>query len=467
MTTPPDHPALVVPVPPPRAPADAAAGSFLLRDLELSERVPAFSATGASRALLLVRLFTEPLGLVEVPLPAKPADIAGLVWTALGSEVNRRVVASGGDPRTALGVDGIRLSGTAVWVAERDKTLARAPAVSVVLCTRDRADRLAPCLDRLRAQAYPAFEIVVVDNAPTTDAVRRLVDDLDDLRVRYVVEPRPGLSRARNAGVTAARHDLIAFIDDDESADVYWLAELARGFAAAGGVGCVSGMILPAELETQPQVWFEEYGGHSKGRGFRTAVIDPADRSGQSPLYPLPPFGAGGNMAFTRAVLARIGGFDEAMGAGTAARGGEDTAAFTDVLLAGFRLVYQPSAFVRHTHYRTLDGLRTQMYGYGSGLTAYYTRLLLRSPQRLPALIRLLPTALRDMVGKNSARTGHLPTGFPRELMHEQRRGMLRGPGAYLHSRLTCRRAGKPGRAGTTGKPGRAGRACAPDRNAS
>jgi glycosyltransferase involved in cell wall biosynthesis len=441
MTTPPDSPALVGPVPAPRAPAEAPANSFQLRDLELNRPVPALAAAGASRALLLVRLFTEPLGQVEVPLPAGPADVAGLVWQALGSEINRRVVAAGGKPRTALGLDGVRVSGTAAWIAERDKVLARAPAVSVVLCTRDRADRLAPALHRLRAQAYPVFEIVVVDNAPTTDAVRRLVDALDDPRVRYVVEPRPGLSRARNAGIGAARHDVIAFIDDDESADVHWLAELARGFAAATDVGCVSGMILPAELATQPQLWFEEYGGHSKGRGFRQAVIDPADRNGQSPLYPLPPFGAGGNMAFTRAALARIGGFDEALGAGTGARGAEDTAAFTDVLLAGFRLVYQPSAFVRHTHYRTLDGLRTQMYGYGSGLTAYYTRLVLRSPRHLPALVRLLPTALRDMVGRDSARTRHLPAGFPRGLMREQRRGMVHGPVGYLRSRLTCRRA--------------------------
>jgi glycosyltransferase involved in cell wall biosynthesis len=442
VTTSPDASSRAGALPAPREPAEPATGPYLLRDLELSEPLPALAAAGAHRALLLVRLCTEPLGLVEVPVPADPAQVAALVWAALGGAINRRVVAAGGEPLDALGPDGIALPGTVGWLAQREELLAAAPGISVVLCTRDRAERLAPCLDRLRAQAYPDVEIVVVDNAPTTRAVERLVGDLGDPRVRYAREPRPGLSRARNAGIAAARHDVLAFIDDDESADRFWLAEIARGFAAADGVGCVTGMILPAELETPPQLWFEEYGGHSKGRGFRRAVIDPAAGSGQSPLYPLPPFGAGGNMAFTRAALDRIGGFDEALGAGTAARGAEDTAAFTDVLLAGFRLVYQPSAFVRHTHYRTLDGLRAQLYGYGTGLTAYYTRLLARSPGQLPALIRLIPTARRDMFGKDSIRTGHLPADFPRELLREQRRGMLHGPVGYLHGRRAERSRG-------------------------
>ena len=440
MTSPPDTSSQTGTVPAPREPAEPGCGPFLLRDVELSETLPALVSGVANRSLLLVRLFTEPLGLVEVPVPAGPAQIAGVVWEAFGDNVNQRVAAAGGDPLDALPPEGVRVPGTVPWLAQRAEVLAAAPPISVVLCTRDRADRLTPCLDRLRGQFYPDFEIVVVDNAPTTNAVRRLVTDMADPRVRYALEPRPGLSRARNTGVAAARHGVVAFIDDDESADGYWLAEIARGFAAADRVGCVSGMILPAELETQPQLLFEEYGGHSKGRGFRRAVIDPADRSGQSPLYPLPPFGAGGNMAFTRAALGRIGGFDEALGAGTPARGAEDTAAFSDVLLAGFRLVYQPSAFVRHTHYRTEAGLRTQLYGYGLGLTAYYSRLLVRSPKQLPELIRLIPTAWRDTFGKDSIRSGHLPPDFPRKLLREQRRGMLRGPAAYVRSRRAERR---------------------------
>ena len=108
-------------------------------------------------------------------------------------------------------------------------------------------------------------------------------------------------------------------------------------------------MILPARLDTQIQEWFEFSGGHSKGRGFSSAVFSRQDP--QSPLFPLPPFGAGGNMAFRREALARIGGFDVAMGAGTPARASEDTLALTLVLLAGDRIAYEPAALVRHDHY--------------------------------------------------------------------------------------------------------------------
>ena len=113
------------------------------------------------------------------------------------------------------------------------------------------------------------------------------------------------------------------------------------GSPASDDIGCVTGMILPARLDTQIQEWFEFSGGHSKGRGFSPAVFS---RQGpQSPLFPLPPFGAGGNMAFRREALARIGGFDVAMGAGTPARASEDTLALTLVLLAGYRIAYEPA----------------------------------------------------------------------------------------------------------------------------
>jgi len=192
VTSPPDTSSQTGTVPAPREPAEPGCGPFLLRDVELSETLPALVSGVANRSLLLVRLFTEPLGLVAVPVPAGPAQIAGVVWEAFGDNVNQRVAAAGGDPLDALPPDGVRVPGTVPWLAQRAEVLAAAPPISVVLCTRDRADRLAPCLDRLRGQFYPDFEIVVVDNAPTTNAVRRLVTDMADPRVRYALEPRPG-----------------------------------------------------------------------------------------------------------------------------------------------------------------------------------------------------------------------------------------------------------------------------------
>jgi hypothetical protein len=196
---------------------------------------------------------------------------------------------------------------------------------------------------------------------------------------------------------------------------------------------------VPAELETDAQLWFEQFGGHSKGRGFTPDVFSPATAHRQSPLYPLPPFGAGGNMVFRPGVLERIGGFDTALGAGTPAMGSEDTLALMQVLVAGGTVAYQPSALVWHHHRRDLAGLRNQLVGYGTGLTAAYTSLLLRDPRLIRPLLRLAPTALRDTFG-DSDRLAGLRADFPRGLVGANRRGLLTGPVKYLRSRLADRR---------------------------
>ncbi len=190
-------------------------------------------------------------------------------------------------------------------------------------------------------------------------------------------------------------------------------------------------MILPAEMETKAQEWFEQYGGHSKGRTvLRQLVFDVSANRSQHPLYPLPPFGAGGNMAFTRSALARIGGFDPALGAGTPTRGGEDTAAFSDVMLAGYTLVHRPAAFVWHRHYADYDGLRDQLYGYGVGLSSYYVRALWRHPLATLSLAKMLPRAIRDFLDPRGVRREKM-TDFPEDVLKQHLRGMMRGLIAY------------------------------------
>ena len=72
-------------------------------------------------------------------------------------------------------------------------------------------------------------------------------------------------------------------------------------------------------LDTPAQRLYEQFGGHSKGRGLAAEVFDVASHARQHPLYPLPAFGVGASMAFDREALLRIGGFDVALGAGTPA----------------------------------------------------------------------------------------------------------------------------------------------------
>jgi glycosyltransferase involved in cell wall biosynthesis len=422
-------------------------GGALFRPVHIAEWdvLEAFSAhstdwqadEGGGRVQLLVRLASEPLGWVDVEF-ADSASLAGSVadaaWQTFGALINDRLARSGLATVTGLPVGGLEIDSRLFdFVIERDRLLQDAPHVSVVLCTRDRPDRLARCVRRLALQHYPRFEIVVLVNAPADPgAVPAVLDALElPVPVRYLVEPRGGLSWARNTGWRAARGELVAFIDDDEVPDKFWLAEMLRGFAAGDRIGCVAGVVLPAELRTQPQDWFEQFGGHSKGRGFTRAEFGPGHP--QSPLYPLPPFGTGANMAFRRDVLAGIDGFHVALGAGTPTNGAEDTFAFTRVLLARHTMVYQPTAVTWHYHRETYAELEKQLHGYGIGLTAYYAALLVWRPRLLLSFIGLIPTAIRDLRGKDSIRTATM-TDFPVGLVRHEMTGMLEGVPAFVRS---------------------------------
>ncbi|WP_240999627.1 glycosyltransferase, partial [Streptomyces sp. Tu 4128] len=330
------------------------------------------------------------------------------------------------------------------------------PSAGVVVATRERADQLARALDSLLAQDHPDFEIVVVDNAPVTGETRELVERKYDERVRYVCEPVPGLAVAHNRGLAAVRGEVVAFTDDDVVADPRWLTELTAPFAADPRLGCTTGLILPARLRTPAQVLLESHGGFAKG--FVPRTYDPEHPPADEPLFPFTAgrFGSGANMAFRTAVLRTVGGFDPATGAGTRARGGDDLYGFVRVLAQGRRLRYTPRALVWHHHRETWRDLETQAYGYGAGLTAYLTAILVNRPALLPALLARVPgglaharrlTAVRA-TGEGAEAVG-APGGhdsrthpWPRRLARLQRRGMLYGPVGYLRARRALRAAG-------------------------
>jgi glycosyltransferase involved in cell wall biosynthesis len=418
-------------------------------DIELSQPLPAIPAMAqdgrrTAQAWLLVRLFSEPIGTLLLDVPAAglaPADVAAAIDAELGTALAPRLKEVG---LAALPTTGIDTIVEPAFLARRREVLADAQPITVVICTRERPGALARAIDSVLAQDYPAFRVLVVDNAPSTEATAEVVQSAARRgNVDYLVEPKAGLSFARNTAVAAAPGEILAWLDDDEVADPNWLAEIARALADHPEADVVSGVIVPAELETKAQLWFEQFGGHSKGRGFRPDVFGPATAHIQSPLYPLPPFGTGANMTFRPGVIERIGGWDTALGAGTPAMGSEDTLAFTQVLLGGGTIVYQPTAVTHHYHRRDFEGLHKQMVGYGAGLTAAYTSLLVKSPKLIWALLKLAPGALRDLTGKDSLRVSGLQDDFPRELLSANRRGMLAGPRAYFKGRRAARAKAK------------------------
>jgi GT2 family glycosyltransferase len=305
--------------------------------------------------------------------------------------------------------------------------------VSVVVCTRDRPEALASALPSIQALRHRNFEVVVVDNAPTSGATAEVVTRLAgrDRRVRYVVEPRPGLSRARNRGVREARGAVVAFTDDDAVVDPSWLDAVATAFGSDGRIGCVTGPVPALDLGGDAQQQFERRVSWSGAA--EPVVFDLRTPPAGAPLFPYAAgqFGTGANMAFRRDALETAGPFDEALGAGSRARGGEDLDMFVRVLRAGWAIAYEPAAVVRHAHRDDGEKLRQQLHGYGVGLTAYLTKQL-ASPRAAFGMLVRLPRGLRhglSLLGRSGGSCG-------RPLRWAEARGMAYGPVAYVLGRL-------------------------------
>jgi glycosyltransferase involved in cell wall biosynthesis len=311
----------------------------------------------------------------------------------------------------------------------------------VALCTRNRPDELRRALLSLSAQTDRDFGVVVVDNAPDQPTTRDVVAELALPECRYLEEAQPGLSRARNAALAAVSTPLVAWMDDDETADPTWIERLRQGFGHPCQPAAVCGLMLPAELETEAQVRFEQYGGFNKGRGFVPEVLSVATGSVRSPMYPLPGFGAGGNMAFRTDSLRQVGGFDPNLGAGTPTHGGEETRALALVLRAGGSVLHWPAAITWHYHRRELRDLHAQFRGYSAGLSAFFASMLLTAPAASTReLMRILPTAIAHLrPGRGNRRIGALPADFPPDLIRAGRAGFAEGAGAYLRERRTHR----------------------------
>jgi glycosyltransferase involved in cell wall biosynthesis len=218
--------------------------------------------------------------------------------------------------------------------------------VTVVLCTCNRCSSLPTALDSVAAQLLPDsvnWEVVVVDNN-STDQTREVAGGYclkyPD-RFRYVFEPQQGLSRARNAGICAARGEIVAFIDDDVIAEPTWLMNLTaslqdRKWAGAGG------RIVPPQDFTPP-AWLT-VGGETDLVGALLPLFDLGDQAREMKR---PPYGT--NMAFRKEMFDKHGIFRTDLGrCGSSLLMGEDTEFGNRLMSAGECLRYEPLAVVEH-----------------------------------------------------------------------------------------------------------------------
>ncbi len=213
---------------------------------------------------------------------------------------------------------------------------------SIIVCTRNRAESLARTLAAIIAldrTGVDDVELVVVDNG-STDATADVISRAQTCSPFPLVvlrEERPGLSRARNRAIAAARHPVLLFTDDDCLPDPDWLTVTAA-FFAEDPCQVIGGLAVdPPGLDGSPEAAFPSI--RTAGR-----LCDVGALYG---------FAMGANLALGRAVIDRIGWFDERFGAGTRLRAAEDTDLIYRAFQAGIPVRFEPASRVLHDHRRS------------------------------------------------------------------------------------------------------------------
>ncbi len=215
------------------------------------------------------------------------------------------------------------------------------PGVSVIVSTAHRAaSHVARLLAGLRDQPYQPLEVVLVVG-PCPDDMRAFAESLGDVKVRFI--PELNLAKSRNTGITMASGEILAFIDDDAVPSPLWLHELVEAFGREGpdcaGIG---GVTMHANAQPHPVVQNRNALIHERGKSDRCVRLEPAHENG--PDGPWFNRLHGCNMAFRRAAIEQVGGFDEGF-----IYQHEETDLCVRLIREGFRIVHHPRALVDHS----------------------------------------------------------------------------------------------------------------------
>lgn len=313
--------------------------------------------------------------------------------------------------------------------------LSSAPKFSVVICSRERPEDLFEALKSVLRIDYPNFEVLVIDNAPTTTRTKDMLAKYYP-QVRHVVEPIAGISAARNAGIHNATGEYIAFTDDDVVVDPWWLRALLTAFQSADDITCVSGLVPSGELATKSQRYFDSRVTWS--RNIESRVYRISERYSDLPAFPFSvgAYGTGANFAIRRkgALL-----FDVRLGTGRKTGGGEDIDYFFRLLLNKGALAVCPHAFVWHRHRASEDAVMKQALTYGSGLGAWLFKVAL-TPRAWVLLAPRLVAGARMMnrLGGEQAAGAEVAVDntLDSEIRFAEKRAILKGPGLYLREVL-------------------------------
>jgi glycosyltransferase involved in cell wall biosynthesis len=216
--------------------------------------------------------------------------------------------------------------------------------ISVILCARNEAALIANQLEALtRQNPGVPWELIVVDNGSSDDTVVVAEGFSERLEMRVLLESSANLPRARNVGVAAARHPLIAHCDADDEVSEGWLAAIVEGLRRSS---LVTGPLDEVALNDANDSWQR-----------------PPLPSEEAPVSNrFLPFAVGANIAYRRVVHTTLGGWDETFRAGA----GDDVDFSWRAQHEGFELAFCRDAVVRYRHRVSGLGLARQFLRYGA-----------------------------------------------------------------------------------------------------
>jgi GT2 family glycosyltransferase len=229
------------------------------------------------------------------------------------------------------------------------------PLVSVIVVNWNGKEYLGECLESLRAQTFPDFECILVDNGSTDGSVEWIRENFPGW-VRVLVNDRnEGFSGGNNRGIRAASGKYIALLNNDAQADSHWLAELvkvAEENPRAGMLACK--IYLQGDSKIIDNVGHLIYrDGLNRGRG--RLEVDRGQYEKIEEVF----FPSGCAALYRREMLEEVGLFDEDFFAY-----GDDTDLGLKGRLAGWKCLYVPKAVVHHRY--------SQSSGAYSALKAFY-----------------------------------------------------------------------------------------------
>lgn len=397
-------------------------------------QTPAGDAYASAR--VLIRLHGAPLGTVEVSLAngdVAPEDLLARVLAELSQPIREHLSLDDVAVPIVLPISGLAQQ---PGCRSRPQLPAEPGLVTVVVATMGPPELLSRCLDSVLASDHPNFELLVVDSRPAEAIIEPMLTRLygDNARVRYVQEPQPGLSRARNTGLLFARGDVVVFADDDVTVDQQWLRSVASEFENDETVACVVGLTQPAELNTAPQIYFDRC-AHSNN-GFTRRVLSISESQGSAFADDVWSFSAGAGMGLRRSLLGDLWAFDVSLGEGSLSRGGEEFDSRLELFFAGQKIVYQPRMLAWHWYDESYEDLLLALRSLGMGRGAVFAKQLLTSRRSRLKALRREPHGLRLAFGIDQSRGMENAEACPRDLALQELIGFVNGPFAYIHSRL-------------------------------